>query len=157
MTTSPPGLLLREWRTRRRYSQLDLSVAAEVSTRHLSYIETGRSRPSPEMIIHLCEHLAVPMRTRSEILLAAGFAPRYRQTRVEPAVDRELIDAVEQVVRSHGFPAVVVDGDWNLITTNTTATIFLDGVAPRLLDAPANVIRLSLDPDGLAPRITNFE
>ena len=157
MSTSPPGLLLREWRMRRRYSQLDLSVAAEVSTKHLSYIETGRSKPSPEMIVHLCEHLAVPLRTRNEILLAAGFAPRYGEASPDLTRDSELRSAVDQIVGSHSYPAVVVDGDWNLVSANAAASIFLDGVDSKLLTPPVNVIRLSLHPDGLAPRIANLD
>lgn len=151
----PAGVLLREWRTRRRFSQLDLAYRAEVSPKHLSHIETGRSRPSPEMILHLCEHLDVPLGHRNEILLAAGHAPRYQ--RRDFAHDRELQANVERIVNSHPYPAVVVDADWNLVSANAAAMMFLEGVAPELLAAPANVIRLSLHPDGLATRVVNFD
>lgn len=157
ITASPPGVMLREWRTLRRYSQLDLALAAEVSTKHLSYIETGRSKPSPEMIVHLCEHLDVPFRRRNEILLAAGFAPRYSDTRYDPTVDNDLRAAVEQIVQSNASPAIVVDRDWQLVTANPAALLFLEGVSAALLAPPINVIRVSLHPDGLAPRVANFD
>ena len=152
-----PGVLLREWRLRRRYSQLDLALLAEVSAKHLSYVETGRSRPSPEMIIHLCGRLEVPLRERNEILLAAGHAPRYRDSTAGRAATGEAIQAVERVVAAHEYPAVAVDRHWNLVTANPVAlAVFLDGVSPELLTEPINVVRLSLHPDGLAPRVANF-
>jgi transcriptional regulator with XRE-family HTH domain len=157
MSSAAAGTLLREWRTRRRFSQLDLAVTAEVSAKHLSYIETGRSTPSPEMIVHLCEHLDVPLRRRNDILLAAGFAPRYSNSVFDPTVASDLRAAVEQIVSSHTFPAVVVDSDWHLVTANAAAFALLDGVAEHLLQSPSNVIRLSLHPDGLAGRIANFD
>lgn len=155
MPSSAPGVLLREWRTRRRYSQLDLALAADVSAKHLSYIETGRSRPSPEMIVHLCDHLDVPLRGRNDILVAAGFAPRYGDTTYD-ATDGQLRAAVDTIVAANPYPTVVVDRHWNLVTANPSAGVFLAGVAEHLLAPPANVIRISLHPDGLAPRIVNF-
>ncbi|MGQ0743485.1 MAG: helix-turn-helix domain-containing protein [Acidimicrobiales bacterium] len=148
---------MRDWRTLRRYSQLELALVAEVSTKHLSYIETGRSRPSPEMIVHLCEHLDVPLRPRNAILLAAGHAPRYVLTDYHHGLDSAVRRAVDQLIASHSDPAVAVDRDWSLITSNAAAAIFLDGVARDLLVPPINVIRLSLHPEGLAPRIQNFD
>jgi transcriptional regulator with XRE-family HTH domain len=150
------GSLLREWRTRRRYSQLDLALAADVSTKHLSYIETGRSTPSPEMIVHLCEHLDVPLRRRNEILLSAGHAPRYRHSAYDASSDDEIRRAVDELIATFDHPTVAVDHDWNLVTSNGAAAIFLDGVAAHLLVPPVNVIRLSLHDDGLAPRVANF-
>lgn len=157
MSVSPPGVLLREWRTRRRYSQLGLALAADVSAKHLSYIETGRSTPSPEMIVHLCEHLDVPLRVRNDILFAAGFAPRYPDSTLDGAAGDELLEAVQQLVDVHTTPTVVVDRDWMLVTANTSAGLFLQGCAPELLEPPVNVVRLSLHPDGLAPRVANFD
>jgi transcriptional regulator with XRE-family HTH domain len=156
MTGSPPGVLLRDWRTRRRFSQLDLALLADVSAKHLSYVETGRSKPSPEMIVHLCEHLDVPLRSRNDILLAAGFAPRYRHLPADAPAAREGRDAVERLIATHASPTIVVDRDWNLVTANAAAAVFLTWVAPHLLEPPTNVIRLSLHNDGLAPRIANL-
>lgn len=157
MPSPATGALLREWRTRRRYSQLELAMAADVSTKHLSYIETGRSTPSPEMILHLCEHLDVPLRRRNEILLSAGHAPRYRHSGYEAPNDDEIRRAVDELIATFVHPTVAVDRDWNLVTSNSAATIFLDGVAVPLLIPPVNVIRLSLHDDGLAHRIENFD
>lgn len=157
MVSSQTGVMLREWRTRRRFSQLDLALAADVSAKHLSYVETGRSKPSPEMIVHLCEHLDVPLRNRNDILLAAGFAPRYTHSNLEGSADDALRATVEQVVAAHTIPTIVVDRDWTLVTANASASLFLQGVAPELLEPPVNVVRLSLHPDGLAPRIANFD
>ncbi|MEX2626565.1 MAG: helix-turn-helix transcriptional regulator [Ilumatobacteraceae bacterium] len=157
MSSSPPGALLRQWRTRRRFSQLDLALAAEVSTKHLSYIETGRARPSPEMVLHLCEHLDIPLKRRNEILLAAGHAPRYGHTVYDPSVDSEVRTTIDQLIAAHLDPTIAVDGDWNLLASNPAAVVFLDGVAPHLLTPPTNVIRMSLHPDGLAARVANFD
>lgn len=156
MPVSPPGELLREWRTRRRYSQLDLALVADVSAKHLSYVETGRSKPSPEMIVHLCEHLDVPLRMRNDILLAAGFAPRYTQSTIDGSALDELRATVDRLVGTHTTPTIVVDRDWTLVTANASANLFLQGVAPELLEPPVSVVRLSLHPDGLAPRVANF-
>jgi transcriptional regulator with XRE-family HTH domain len=148
--------MLREWRTRRRFSQLDLALASGVSAKHLSYVETGHSRPSPEMVLHLCEHLEVPLRDRNAILLAAGHAPRFRaSTYGEPgSAIRTMIDLV---LDAHQFPAVVVDASWNLVAANAAATMFMTSVADHLLTPPVNVFRLSLHAEGLRPRIVNFD
>lgn len=150
------GVLLREWRGRRRFSQLDLAIASGVSAKHLSYVETGRSRPSPEMVLHLCEHLDVPLRDRNAILLAAGHAPTYQQSSYG-APTGEVRDLVDLVVGAHPYPAIVVDGRWDLVAANAAASLFLDGVAEHLLAPSVNVIRLSLHADGLRPRVVNFD
>ena len=152
------GTLLRDWRQRRRLSQLDLANEAAVSARHLSFVETGRSRPSPELVMHLAEHLDVPLRERNALLLAAGYAPRYAQTPLDAAEMAPVRDALEVILAGHQpFPAIVVDRHWNLVTANDAAmTLLTDGIAPDLLEPPVNVLRVSLHPDGMAPRIVNF-
>jgi hypothetical protein len=127
-----------------------------VSTRHLSFVETGRAKPSPEMIDHLAEHLAVPLRERNQILLAAGYAPRYRQTSLEDPAMEAVRSAVDMVLAAHPYPAIVVDRYWNLLRANDAAGLFLADVDPSLLEPPVNVIRVSLHPGGLARRATNF-
>ncbi|MEQ1699532.1 MAG: helix-turn-helix transcriptional regulator [Ilumatobacteraceae bacterium] len=150
------GVMLRDWRARRRFSQLDLSLAAGVSAKHLSYVETGRSRPSPEMVLHLCEHLEVPLRERNAILLAAGHAPSYPQLSYDDATS-EVRELVDLVVAAHRYPAIVVDSRWNLVAANAAASLFLVGVAEHLLVPTTNVLRLSLHADGLRPRVLNFD
>jgi transcriptional regulator with XRE-family HTH domain len=139
-------------------SQLDLSLEAEVSTRHLSFVETGRSTPSRELVLHLAEHLEVPLRERNTLLLAAGYAPTYRQTPLDADDMAPVRDAVEKILAGHDpYPAVVVDRHWNLVAANAALlAVLTDGVDPELLAPPANVLRASLHPDGLAPRIVNF-
>lgn len=148
--------MLRDWRARRRFSQLDLSLASGVSTKHLSYVETGRSRPSPEMVLHLCEHLEVPLRERNAILLAAGHAPSYQQSSYDASTG-EVRDLVDLVVSAHRYPAIVVDSRWNLVAANFAASLFLVGVAEHLLMPTTNVMRLSLHAEGLRPRVLNFD
>jgi transcriptional regulator with XRE-family HTH domain len=152
------GALLRDWRQRRRLSQLDLAVEAEVSTRHLSFVETGRSRPSRDFLLHLAEHLGVPLRERNALLLAGGFAPTYRQTPLDAAEMAPVREAVDKILAGHQpFPAVVVDRRWDLVSANRAARAVLsEGVAPELLTPPVNTLRVSLHPDGLAPRIANL-
>jgi transcriptional regulator with XRE-family HTH domain len=156
MTPNNAGVLLREWRQLRRFSQLDLAVAADVSAKHLSYVETGRSRPSPEMIQHLSNHLDIPLRERNAMLLAAGHAPRHQETRHNAAVSTELHELLHLVLSGFRYPAFAVDAHWNLIAANSAMGLFLAGVGSHLLEPPVNVIRLTLDPAGLAPRIVNF-
>ena len=157
---SPPGVgaLLRHWRQRRRLSQLDLALSAEVSARHLSFVETGRARPSRELVVHLAEHLDIPLRDRNSLLLAAGYAPVYRHTPFEAEEMAPVRDALDKIVNGHmPFPAVVVDGRWDLVTANAAALgILTHDVSPTLLEPPVNALRVSLHPDGLAPRIANF-
>jgi transcriptional regulator with XRE-family HTH domain len=153
----PVGELIRRWRERRRISQLDLSISAEISTRHLSFVETGRANPSREMVLRLGEHLDVPLRERNQLLLAAGYAPAYRESGLDDpdlAVARE---AVRRVLAGHQpYPAVVVDRYWNLVDGNESVAVLTEGVAPELLAAPANVLRIALHPEGMAPRILNL-
>ncbi|MFD2090836.1 helix-turn-helix domain-containing protein [Blastococcus deserti] len=151
------GELLRTWRQRRRLSQLDLASDAGVSSRHLSFVETGRARPSREMLLHLAEQLDVPMRARNELLLAAGFAPVFGRRGLDHpdmAAVRAALDLV--LVAYEPYPAVVIDRSWNLVSGNGSVALLTQGVAPDLLAPPANVLRLSLHPDGLAPRILNL-
>src|SRR5438067_31501 len=120
--TATVGPLLRGWRQRRRLSQLDLAVQAEVSARHLSFVETGRSKPSPELLLHLADHLDVPLRERNTLLLAAGYAPRYAETPLDEGAMAPVRAALQTILDGHDpFPAIVVDGRWNLVTANAPA------------------------------------
>ena len=153
----PVGELLREWRERRRLSQLDLSIQADISSRHLSFVETGRSRPTPAMIIRLTEQLDVPLRERNSLLLAAGYAPAYPQHGLNEPELSGVRDALRQVLAGHEpYPAVVVNRWWEMVDSNAGASVLTDGCAGWLLEAPVNVLRLSLHPEGLAPRIVNL-
>ncbi|TCC54874.1 XRE family transcriptional regulator [Kribbella pittospori] len=153
----PVGALLREWRQRRKLSQLDLAIQADVSARHVSFVETGRTIPSSPMVLHLAEHLDVPLRERNRLLVAAGHAPVYHQRPLDdPDMDR-LREALERFVRAHEpYPALAVDRRWNLILANDALDVFLDGADPKLLEPPINMMRLGLHPQGLAPRIRNL-
>ena len=158
-TASPPrvGALLRDWRLRRRLSQLDLSLEAGVSARHLSFVETGRSRPSPEMVLHLADQLDVPLRDRNQLLLAAGYAPVYGQRGLDEPEMGPVREALEQVLAGHDpYPAVVVDRHWGLVAGNRAVALLTEGVAAHLLEPPVNVLRASLHPEGAAPRIVNL-
>lgn len=151
------GEVLREWRQRRHLSQLDLALEAEISTRHLSYVETGKSRPSREMVLHLADRLDVPLRERNRMLLAAGFAPQFPERRLDDPALAAARQAVERVLAAHEpFPALAVDRHWTLVAANRAVAPLLSGIAPRLLAPPVNVMRLALDPEGLAPRIANL-
>ncbi|CAH0296800.1 helix-turn-helix transcriptional regulator [Roseomonas sp. CECT 9278] len=151
------GPLLREWRARRRRSQLDLALEAEVSQRHLSYVESGRARPSREMVLRLAEHLAVPLRARNALLVAAGHAPEYAERAIDDPALRPAMEAVRLILDGHDpYPALAVDRHWTLVAANRVALRLMDGVAPALAAPPVNVLRLSLHPDGLAPRIVNL-
>jgi transcriptional regulator with XRE-family HTH domain len=151
------GPLLRSWRERRRLSQLDLSNRAAVSTRHLSYVETGRARPSRELLLHLAEMLDVPLREQNRMLLAAGHAPHFSERPVDAPELADVRRALDQVLEAHDpWPAVLVDGHWDVVGMNAGAWLFADGVDPWLLEPPINVIRLSLHPDGLARRVVNL-
>lgn len=153
----PVGALLRRWRERRRLSQLDLALQAEISTRHLSFVETGRSQPSREMVLHLSEHLDVPLRERNELLLAAGYAPVYTETALDAPQMAAVRAAVRQVLAAHDpYPALVMDRAWTLVDANTSVALLIEGVVPTLLTPPVNVPRISLHPEGLAPRIVNL-
>ena len=151
------GQLIRAWRMRRRMSQLDLASTAGVSARHLSFVETGRSRPSRAMVLHLAENLDVPLRERNPLLLAAGYAPTYQATDFAAPEMASVRDAVERLLAAHDpYPAILVDRRWELVSANAAAAVLVDGVAPELLAPPCNVLRTSLHPQGLAPRIINL-
>ena len=151
------GPLIREWRLRRRLSQLELSLEGGISTRHLSFVETGRSTPSRDMLLRLAELLDVPLRERNVLLLAAGFAPNYPERKLDDPALSEMRHAIEVVLTGHEpFPALAIDRHWTLKAANRAVAPLLDGVAPELLAPPLNVARLSLHPNGLAPRIANL-
>jgi transcriptional regulator with XRE-family HTH domain len=153
----PVGELLRGWRERRRLSQLDLANQVEVSTRHVSFVETGRSRPSREMVLRLAEHLDVPLRDRNQLLLAGGYAPIYSEASLHSPAMLAIREALRRLLKAHEpYPALVVDRWWNIVEANSGIQFFTDGVAPELLAAPINALRLTLHPDGLAARITNL-
>ena len=152
------GTLLRDWRQRRRLSQLDLALEAGVSTRHLSFVETGRSKPSPEMVLHLADQLQVPLRERNQLLLAAGYAPQYAARSLDDPELAPIRDALGHVLAGHEpYPAMAVDHRWNLVASNSALGPLLEGAAPELLQPPVNCMRLALHPDGLAPRILNLD
>lgn len=151
------GALLRQWRQRRRVSQLDLALAADVSARHVSFLETGRSRPSREMVLRLAERLDVPLRDRNPLLLAAGFAPSYPQRAFEDPAMSPVRDAVAAILAGYEpYPALAVDRGWNLVAANAGVALLIAPAAPELLAPPVNVLRLSLHPDGMAGRIVNL-
>jgi transcriptional regulator with XRE-family HTH domain len=151
------GPLLRDWRQRRRRSQLDLALDAGVSARHVSFVETGRSRPSAEMVLALAEQLEVPLRDRNQLLLAAGYAPLYGERPLDDPDMTPVREALELVLRGHEpYPAAVVDRWWEMVAANSGIALLTEGVAPELLAPPANVMRVALHPDGMAPRIVNF-
>lgn len=150
------GELLRQWRQRRGISQLDLSIAADVSARHVSLVETGKSKPSADMVLRLADQLQVPLRDRNHLLLAAGFAPRYAERPLDDTAMSAALDAVRRVIRAHEpYPALVFDRRWNIVLTNRAVDPFFAHVAPELLRPPVNLIRLGLDPRGLASLVVN--
>lgn len=156
-TMRPVGELLREWRERRRLSQMALALDAEISTRHLSFMETGRALPSREMVLRIAEHLAVPLRARNNLLLAAGYAPAYPERGLDDPALQAAREVVDRVLAGHEpFPAIAVDREWSLVAANRAVAPLMSGVAPELLQPPVNVLRLSLHPDGMAPRIANL-
>jgi transcriptional regulator with XRE-family HTH domain len=156
-TARPVGELIRQWRERRRLSQLELSNQASISTRHLSFVETGRAKPTSEMILRLTEHLDVPLRERNGLLLAGGFAPKYPSNDLHGPQLAAVLAAIRQVLTGHEpFPALVVDRTWTLIEANSAVARLTAGADPALLEPPVNVLRLSLHPDGMAPRISNL-
>jgi transcriptional regulator with XRE-family HTH domain len=151
------GGLLREWRQRRRMTQLDLAGEAQVSTRHLSFVETGRARPSREMLLHLAELLQVPLRERNAMLTAAGFAPAFSQQPLDAPRLAAAREALQSVIDGHEpYPALAVDRHWNLLLLNAAAARLLANLPAAMRTAPLNVLRLSLHPDGLAGRIINL-
>jgi transcriptional regulator with XRE-family HTH domain len=151
------GDLLREWRLRRRLTQLDLASDAEISTRHLSFVETGRANPSREMVLRLAERLSVPLRERNAILVAAGFAPVFPERPLaDPALD-PVRKAIDIVLEGHEpYPALAIDRHWTMVATNRITPLLLGGLDPAVLQPPVNVLRMTLHPRGLAQRIANF-
>ncbi len=152
------GDYLRVWRERRGMSQLDLALDAEISQRHLSFVESGRSRPSREMVLRLTERLDIPLRERNAVLLAAGFAPFFSEHSLDDPAMADARGAIEMILKGHEpFPALAVDRHWNLVAANDALAPLLAGVQDQtLLGAPVNVLRLSLHPGGLASRIANL-
>jgi transcriptional regulator with XRE-family HTH domain len=156
-STAPVGALLRQWRQRRRLSQLDLASDAAISTRHLSCLETGRAQPSRQMLMRLAERLEVPVRERNTLLTAAGYAPMYRERALDDPALAAARRAVDVLLKAHEpAPALAVDRHWTLVSHNRAVAPFLAGASPALLQPPVNVLRLSLHPEGLAPRIVNL-
>ncbi|MFD6262416.1 helix-turn-helix domain-containing protein [Micromonospora chalcea] len=151
------GELLRQWRQRRGLSQLDLAIAADVSARHVSLVETGKSQPSADMILRLSAQLHVPLRERNRLLLAGGFAPRYTERPLHDIALSAVHDAIRRVLHAHEpYPAVAFDRRWNIVMTNRAVDRFFAQVAPDLLRPPVNLVRLGLDPRGLARMVVNL-
>ncbi|MGY4480627.1 helix-turn-helix domain-containing protein [Bradyrhizobium sp. USDA 3364] len=151
------GEHLREWRQRRHLSQLDLAVDAEISARHLSFVETGRSAPSRDMVLKLAERLDVPLRERNVLLVAAGFAPAFPQRSLDDPALQSAREAINLVLKAHEpNPALAYDRHYNLVSANRMVAPLLDGVPQRLLGQPFNILRLAFHPEGLAPRTVNL-
>ncbi|MCH0542862.1 helix-turn-helix transcriptional regulator [Streptomyces sp. MUM 203J] len=156
-TRTGVGPLLREWRERRRLSQLELALRADSSARHISFVETGRSRPSEELVLRLADRLDVPMRERNALLLAAGYAPRYSESPLDGPELGPVREGVERLLAGYEpYPAVVVDGSYTVLAANRGITMLLAGLPERLLTPPLNAMRITLHPEGLAPRILNL-
>lgn len=156
-TPLPVGEQLREWRQRRHLSQLDLANLAEISSRHLSFVENGRSLPSRAMLLRLSDRLDVPLRERNRLFTAAGYAPVYGERRLDDPALGAARRAIDIVLRGHEpYPALAIDRHWQMQAANRALAPFLKGVAPELLEPPVNVLRLSLHPEGVAPRIANL-
>ena len=157
MQTQPVGHLLKEWRQQRRVSQLELALRADVSARHISFLENGRSRPSRHMLLNLAEVLEVPLRDRNTLLVAAGYAPEYARTPLEDPSLTAARAAIDLVLTGHEpYPAIAVDRYWNIVAANQSVGLLLAEVSPELLEAPVNALRVTLHPHGLAPRIANL-
>ncbi|WUK12337.1 helix-turn-helix transcriptional regulator [Kitasatospora sp. NBC_00374] len=156
-TQRPVGELMRHWRERRGLSQLVLATRAQVSTRHLSFLETGRSSPSRDMLLRLAEQLELPHREQNHLLLAAGFAPAFTDSPLDAREMAPVRDTLRQILAGHDpLPALVVDRGWNIVEHNRGFAVFTEGAAPHLLRGPMNALRLALHPEGMAPRILNF-
>jgi transcriptional regulator with XRE-family HTH domain len=155
VTQQPVGVILRRWRERRRLSQLQLAMQAEISARHLSFIETSRSKPSRDMIVHLSEQLEVPLRERNHMLLAAGYAPAYPQSPLGSPAMAPIRSVIERMLQTP-HPTAIVDRRWNLVEMNAAMAIFTEGLDAELFEPPVNLLRVALHPRALAPRIVNF-
>jgi transcriptional regulator with XRE-family HTH domain len=153
----PIGELLRGWRHRRGLTQLDLALQTDVSARHVSFVETGRTIPSRSMVLRLAEQLDVPLRGRNRLLLAAGYAPIYPERSLDDPDLGKAYEALRRILRGHEpYPAMALDHRWNLLLANDAMNVFLDDVDPALLEPPVNMMRLGLHPDGFAPRVRNL-
>ena len=151
------GELIRGWRERRQLSQLQLAHRADVSTRHVSFVETGRSKPTRTMIERLATHLEVPLRERNQLLLAAGFAPIHPQRSLAAPELLAVSHALQSLLDAHlPHPALVLDRVWDIVDRNAATDLLMEGCAAHLLEPPVNAVRLTLHPDGLAPRIGNL-
>jgi len=158
MPSATIGELLKTWRARRSCSQMSLALDAGVSTRHLSFVETGRSKPSPELVLSLADHLDVPLRDRNHMLLAAGYAPRYSNHPLDAEEAEMIRHALERILTAHDpFPGLVLDRQWNIVLANDAAQRLVALLPPELQAEPVNLFRASLHPDGLARFTTNFE
>jgi len=156
-TRTPIGELLRAWRRRRSLSQLELALEADVSSRHVSFLETGRARPSREMVLRLAEHLDIPLRERNGLLLAAGYAPEYIERSLEEPEMGPIHEALDRFLRAHEpYPAVILDRHYNIVSANDATSVLTEEIAPELRARPANALRATLHPDGMAPRILNL-
>jgi transcriptional regulator with XRE-family HTH domain len=156
--TPHAGDHIRAWRQRRRMSQMELALEAEVSTRHLSFVETGRAQPSRRMILTLADRLEIPMRERNLVLVAGGYAPMYPERGLEAPEMRGALEVIDLVLKGHlPYPAFAIDRRWNILSSNRSLPRIYDGVAPELLAAPVNALRLTLHPDGMARKILNLE
>jgi transcriptional regulator with XRE-family HTH domain len=150
------GELIRFWRTQRRLTQMELALDANISTKHLSFVETGRSRPSRQLLIHLAQHLDLPIQERNRLMLAGGFAPPYLEQPYDGELMKPLRESLRRLLQAHEpNPALIVDGLWNLIEANRAAALLWDGVDPELLEPPINILRLAVHPGGL-PRISSM-
>lgn len=159
IAADPPsfGDQLRQWRGQRHMSQLDLALEAEISSRHLSFVETGRSKPSRDMVLRLAECLGVPLRGRNALLLAAGYAPVYSEKGIDTAAMETARTVISHVLKAYEpFPALAIDRHWNMIEGNRIVFALMQGVAPHLLEPPINAVRISLHPEGVAPRVANL-
>lgn len=158
--TAPAGAgpLLRDWRRRRRLSQLELAVDAGVSARHLSFVETGRSKPSPELLLHLAARMDLPLRERNQLLLSAGYAPRFRGTKLDDRALAPVTQAVRRMLDRHDpYPGIAIDRSWNIVLANAAASRLVTALPEALLTPPLNVFRLSLHPGGFAAMTVNLE
>jgi transcriptional regulator with XRE-family HTH domain len=157
MVAVPVGELVRGWRTRRRRSQMHLAHEIGVSPRHLSFVETGRSRPSPELVESIAEELEIPLRERNTLLLAAGYAPRYRERTLDDPAMRFAVESVQRMLDAHDpYPGVLIDRQWNIVRANGAASALTAGLPAAVLGPPINVYRVCLHPEGLAARTLNF-
>ena len=157
MNTMVVGQQIRQWRERRRLSQMQLALDADISPRHLSFIETGRSQPSTDMIDRLAEQLEIPYRARNGLLSAAGFAPRHGERTLDDPAMTTARRSIEHILKGHEpYPAIAIDRHWNIVATNDAISFFTEQIGSTLLTAPMNAIKLALHPDGLAPQVVNL-